>query len=382
MSEINRRELMGAAALAFTAAGGATVARAAWHAAGTEEVAPSLQSEPGPMDRILLKDYQPRSSVVVPATSILKARYPAIDVHSHGYGSNPENLAERVKIMDQAGLETVVVLTGATGEALDRQVALYGEAYPGRFQVYAGFDRTGIDRPDYPKRIVEELERSYEKGARGLGELSDKGRGYARGNGSDRLHMDDPRLDLFWDKCAELKIPVNVHQADHPSCWTPADVHQERTPNFQRYIQYGGDGRTYDELLAIRDRTLAKHPKTTFIFCHLSNQGNDLGALGSALDKYPNLYLDMSARHYEMNRTPRAAAKFLAKYPDRVLFGTDLPGVRTTAMFENYWRLLETADEYLPGPSWWRLYGLELPASLLEPLYRGNAKRLMNWEPV
>jgi predicted TIM-barrel fold metal-dependent hydrolase len=32
-----------------------------------------------------------------------------------------------------------------------------------------------------------------------------------------RLHLDDLRLDLFWKKCAELKIPVNLHVADHPS---------------------------------------------------------------------------------------------------------------------------------------------------------------------
>jgi hypothetical protein len=31
------------------------------------------------------------------------------------------------------------------------------------------------------------------------------------------------------------------------------------------------------------------------------------------------------------------------------------------------------------GRVWWRYYGLELPANVLEPLYTGNARRLMNW---
>jgi len=36
----------------------------------------------------------------------------------------------------------------------------------------------------------------------------------------------------------------------------------------------------------------------------------------------------------------------------------------------------------MPGDAGWRLYGLNLPDSVLEPLYRGNAKRLLNWEKM
>ncbi|MGH9428761.1 MAG: hypothetical protein ACRD2L_20940, partial [Terriglobia bacterium] len=36
----------------------------------------------GPMDSILLKDYVPDSSLVVPETKVPKARFPAIDVHA------------------------------------------------------------------------------------------------------------------------------------------------------------------------------------------------------------------------------------------------------------------------------------------------------------
>ena len=42
-------------------------------------------------------------------------------------------------------------------------------------------------------------------------------------------------------------------------------------------------------------------------------------------------------------------------------------------------RLFETADEFMPSRVWWPYYGLELGAEVLEALYRGNAKRLMNW---
>ena len=42
----------------------------------------------GPMDTLLLKDYAPASSLVVPRTHVPKAAFPVIDVHSHADMSN------------------------------------------------------------------------------------------------------------------------------------------------------------------------------------------------------------------------------------------------------------------------------------------------------
>jgi predicted TIM-barrel fold metal-dependent hydrolase len=252
-----------------------------------------------------------------------------------------------------------------------------------RFQLYCGVLATDIDQPDYPARAAAELERCFKQGARGVGELSDKGMGFgggARLPRNKRLHGDDARLDPFFRKCAELKIPVVAHIADHPSCWKPLDVYQERSPQYQHFNLYGKDIPTHAELIASRDRMVAKHPRTTFISCHLGNQGHDLGALGKSLDRHANLFLDISARDYEVGRTPRAAAKFLAKYKDRVLFGTDMG--RAQSMYRAWWRLLETADECMLGRVWWRYYGLELSVGVLDALYRGNARRLMNWKKV
>jgi predicted TIM-barrel fold metal-dependent hydrolase len=282
--------------------------------------------------------------------------------------------------MDEVGIERTVILTGATGEAFDRQAELYLADHSDRFQLFCSVDKTDIDAPDYPERAVRELERCYGLGARGVGEMSDKGWGFVGGSNNPlprdkRLHLDDPRLDPFWDKCGELGIPVNMHVADHPSCWQPLGPHQERTPDFQHFNLYGKDVPSYEEILAKRDRLLEKHRDTTFIACHFSNQGNDLVALGEVLDRHPNLYLDISARDYEIGRQPRAAVRFLTKYKDRVLFGTDMG--REASMYRGWWRLLETADEFLPGRVWWALYGLELPEDVLKRLYRDNALRLL-----
>jgi len=132
----------------------------------------------------------------------------------------PEEVAEWVKSMDEVGMEKSIVLTGATGAAFDALVDLFLKAYPGRFLLYCGMDMNDIDKPDYSKRVVAELVRCYNIGARGVGELSDKGSGLTdtKLSRDKRLHPDDSRLNAFWEKCAELKIPVCLPVADHPSC--------------------------------------------------------------------------------------------------------------------------------------------------------------------
>ena len=338
---------------------------------------PGVSAKTGPMDTMLLKDHAPRSLVVCQETLVAKAMFPVIDAHIHTVARTKDEIRQWVKTMDEVGVEASVVLTGAIGAQFDKWVEAYLKPYARRFRLYCGMDLTDIDSPDFPKRVTAELERCHEKGACGVGEISDKGYGITRDRSlprHKRLHPDDERLDKFWGKCAELEMPVNLHVADHPSCWTPLDVYQERTPDYQHFNQYHAPIPSHEELVAKRNSALARHPQTIFIACHLGNQGHDLGALSQAMDKYPNLYVDTSARDYELGRTPRAAAKFLKKYQHRVLFGTDQG--RQKGMYQMHWRLLETDDEYIVGRVGWRLYGLDLSPSVLEPMYRGNAKRL------
>ena len=344
---------------------------------------------------VLLKDYHPASSLVIPVTHVQKARFPAIDFHAHSAfnGATREAVDKWLRLMDEAGVETAIVYTDAIGAEFDRQADLF-LSYGKRFQVYCTFDNTNINAPDYRERVVRELERCYRKGARGVGELSDKGFGLeggmaaylaAKASGgkrvgppqNERIHLDDRRLDPFWEKCAELNLPVSLHVADHPSCWKPLGPTQERSPQYDALNLYGQDVSSYEELQAMRDRVLGRHPRTKFVAVHLSNEGNDLAAVAKALDRYPNLYVDISARAYELGREPRSAARFLTRYKDRVLFGTD--DRIGPEMYPGWWRFLETDDDYIQGYAGWRIYALALPDPVLEAIYRGTALGLLNW---
>jgi hypothetical protein len=76
------------------------------------------------------------------------------------------------------------------------------------------------------------------------------------------------------------------------------------------------------------------------------------------------------------------------------MFGTDAaPSEAGTpqqdlkpAMYQIYFRWLETLDEYFdyapssrPPQGRWRIYGIGLPDSILKKVYHDNAARLLRW---
>src|SRR5438034_9115598 len=78
-------------------------------------------AEPPP-DKILLKDYKPRSIFKIPETRVEKARYPVIDVHSHDYGPTPADADRWVNTMDGVGVEKTIILSSGTGARFDAAV--------------------------------------------------------------------------------------------------------------------------------------------------------------------------------------------------------------------------------------------------------------------
>src|SRR5512147_512280 len=196
----------------------------------------------------------------------------------------------RESIMDLSGIEKTIVLTGAVGAKFDALYQLYSE-YPRRFQLWCGFDYTALEESGFGPAAVKELERCYRAGARGVGEISDKGRGLNRRTQPGGVHPDDVRLDPLWEKCAELGMPVNIHIADGIWDYEKMDIHNDglmdavswRLDNQPGIVGHAG-------MIDILERTLKKHPRTIFVACHFVNLIHDLKLLGQLLDRYPNLY--------------------------------------------------------------------------------------------
>ena len=329
-------------------------------------------------DQLLLKDYRPRSIHRVPVSTIEKARYPVIDVHSHPYAKTPLLVEQWVRNMNAVGIERTIVMVGATGKRFDEAVALF-KRHPDRFEMWCGIDYTGFDQSGFAERAIAELERCVRMGAVGVGELSDKGRGLRGGRGNPDafpMHIDDARMDPILERCADLNLPVNIHVGEDKWMYESMDRHNDGLMNaFKWRIPDDSEVLRHDEVIATLDRAIAKHPRVTFIACHMANACYDLSILARMLDKYPNLHADLGARFGELAPIPRHTAKFLTKYQDRILYGTDMGFDRK--MYRTTFRVLETEDEhfypYHISNYHWAWHGFGLEDTVLKKIYRDNA---------
>lgn len=335
---------------------------------------------------LLLKDWDPQPMLHAKAHEVRRARSYVIDIHNHVNDAramhNEQLPADQVvKGMDQANVRKVVILTGMWGEELQSVLDRMVKPYPERFVVFTQMDWSRIGDTNFSVAMVSQLDDAVKRGARGLKVLKDWGLGVRDKNGK-LVAIDDPRMDAVWEECGRLGIPVAIHSTDPEAFFTPVDAKNERyeellhNPSWSFYGP-GIPGKV--SLLEQRNRVFARHPKTTFIALHVANWPENLDVVSDWLRKYPNMYVEFGAREAELGRQPRRARKFFTEFQDRILFGTDAEPV--PEMYANYFRWLETEDEYFPYWGYpeqgrWMIYGLGLPDQILEKVYHGNAEKI------
>ena len=331
-------------------------------------------------EEIKLVNYRPQSIFKIPESKIAKAKYPVIDIHSHDYSKTDADVDQRVKNMDSAGIQKTMIFSYQTGAAFDSLVKKYSR-YTNRFELWCGFDYTGFNTPGWSQHAIKELERCHKMGAKGVGELGDKGEGlfYSKPSPAYGMHIDDPRMKPLLQKCAELHMPVSVHVADPMWMYEPMDSTNDGLMNAYTWrIDLTKKGiLNHAQLIQTLENAVRENPKTTFVACHLANCVYDLSILGKLFDKYPNLYADIGARFGETATIPRNVAAFYTKYQDRIVYGTDLGN--DLPMYRNTFRILETLDEHFyDGYNYhWPLYGLGLNDKVLKKIYRENALKIM-----
>ena len=342
-----------------------------------------------PPDKLLLKDYRPKSIYKVPVTHIMKAKFPVIDVHCHG-ARPPERIAEMVRNMDAVGLEKSVIFTGAgTPEKFITTSRPYTK-YPGRFYLWCGLDLAGAGEPGFAEKAIKSLDACHHAGAVGVGEITDKGYGLNTPVGSGPPgwpgrgkvpakkgpHPDDPRMDPLFARCGELGMPINMHVSDPIWGYLPQDYTNDGLmDSFDWRLDDKPGILGHDGLLKSLEGAVRKHPKTVFIACHFANLDYDLTRLGEMFERNPNFYADIAARYAETAPIPRFVNRFYQKYSDRLLYGTDLGFDQE--MYRRTFRFLETEDEHFYEMDefnhHWPLHCFGLPDGVLKKVYRENA---------
>jgi hypothetical protein len=143
----SRRQWLRGLGLAIGASvqGGAVRAFAGAKPASSQ--ASPTQQAPASGERLALADYEPKSMLQVHETRVERARFPAIDIHTHitvsaksenGVELSPDRKYlgtpdELLAVMDRKNLHTMVNLTGGYDEGLVETIGKYDKSHPGRF---------------------------------------------------------------------------------------------------------------------------------------------------------------------------------------------------------------------------------------------------------
>jgi predicted TIM-barrel fold metal-dependent hydrolase len=361
------------------ARGGTTIKDGEQCPPGMTEVRPrNCRAPEMPAPSIL--DYRPRSTLVTAEHLVPKAKYPAIDFHGHPTSQmqNVEALEQMGREMDALGIGLMLAANNVSGEALKRQSAVVASSptMKDRVRFLTGIDLRNVG-PGWAEKAIAQLEADVAAGAVGVGEIG-KGFGLSikKADGT-RLKIDDPELDPIWQAAARLNIPVFIHTADPQEFWDEIDYKNERWLELALF-----PGRRYpkeqfppfEQLMTERDNLFKRNPKTIFVAAHMGWHANDLPRLGRMFDAMPNVYAEVGAVLYDIGRQPRGAHDFFVKYQDRLLFGKDS---YQPEEYPYYWRVFETRDEYFDYyrhyHAFWKLYGIDLPDSVLKKVYFQNA---------
>lgn len=331
-----------------------------------------------------------------------------IDLHQH-IGNNPEHFTRAIRILDQAGVGTGVMLgagtvTHAEGEksefenARDRANGLY----PGRFMQHMLLDYRGWDESDWSAKAVKQIEEGHRLGASGLKEFKRLGLFLKDGQGK-LIKIDDPKLDPVWKRCGELNMPISIHVGDPKAFWLPYDEKNERWTELKDHRSWWfGDPAKYPprmELLEALDRVIARHPQTQFVCVHFANNPEELDWVDAALTKHANMYADLAARIPELGRQdPEKVRALFVKHQDNILFATDFmvydklilgsggdaeqpSDMEGVTFYEKCYRWLETDDKdwehMTPIQGDWKISSIHLPAEVLRKIYFDNAHKLL-----
>jgi predicted TIM-barrel fold metal-dependent hydrolase len=330
-----------------------------------------------------IREYKPRTTLVVPQHPVPRARFPVIDIHSHQPNPmTPQQFDELAASMDPLNLKVLVNSSGVSGDRLVQSLAaIKGSKHRDRMVQFTTINFGNVVGPGFGQKAAQQLEADVKAGAVGIGELNKNFGLVVKKADGTLLKLDDPELDPIWQTAARLNIPVFIHTADPQEFFGEMNLQNERLLELALYPDRrwpSPPNPSFNDLMDQRDRLFKRHPKTTFIAAHLGWHANDLGRLGRMFDSMPNVHAEIGAVLYDIGRQPRFAHDFFMKYQDRLLFGKDS---YQPDEFPYYWRVLETNDEYFDYyrdyHAFWKLYGIGLPDQVLRKLYYQNALKLV-----
>jgi len=299
---------------------------------------------------------------------------PIFDAHTHI--GEPNTLDKMLQIEDEFGI------TAQIGIVHSKEGFQYArEKYPERF-VFAKYLSLRDIAHYNVDAVIDDISRTKDEGySLAKSWFGPRWRDYIEEVPSD-FRIDNPKLDPVFQALEDNELPLLIHVADPDTYF---ELH------YQDASKYG----TKEDNLSPLEAVLERHTRVIFQIPHFGAQPeiHRLSNLAGWFDRFPNIILDTASSRWmarELSKDVEKAREFLMKYPDRILFGTDLSAIRGNMEYfgarysaQRYlWETdvrkeplpFEDADTKDSGGTF--INGLDLPISVLRKLYWENAIRV------
>ncbi len=200
---------------------------------------------------------------------------------------------EAIKLADKAGIEKIVMQGWYWN---DHKLCKYHndymyeviKEYPERFEAYMSIN------PTFSDLAIHELERNYNRGFAGIGEL---------GPGANNFKLKDLNFLTLMEAASHYKLPVNIHCNEPVGRYYPG---KDKTPIDDFY------------------QLAKKFPDLTLILAHLGGGLPFYELIPEIKDAFKNVYYDLAANPlvYE-TRSIRSVVDIVGA--EKILFGSDFP---------------------------------------------------------
>jgi predicted TIM-barrel fold metal-dependent hydrolase len=322
-------------------------------------------------------------------------RVEKIDAHVHVHGPAERFMARA--IADGFRILTINVDSPDHPPIREQQLDAMSlrERYPGRVAFAATFSVERFQSRDWSASVLQQIDAALAQGAVGIKIWKNIGMTLRDADGS-YVMPDDARLEPIIARLARDHIVLLGHQAEPRNCWLPFAQMTVRSDRdyFREHPQYymyeHPEMPAQAAILAARDRMLEAHPELRFDALHLASLEWEVDRIAQFLDRFPNADVDVAARlvhlEYQSAGDRQKVRRFLIRYQDRILYGSDAAyGPREAdepeidalhADWLHDWRFLVTADRMHSDDFAAGFRGLRLPRTVVDKIYRRNAERL------
>lgn len=275
----------------------------------------------------------------------------------------------------------------------ERIAILHLNEFPKQMDVATTFSVDHWNSENFIEETLAKLKVSFENGAKAVKIWKNIGMDLRDENGKFVM-VDHPKLEPIFNFLVENNIPVIGHNGEPYDCWLPLEEmtfsksYYGSHPEYHMYLH--PEYPSYNDQINARDNMLAKYPSLRFTGAHLGSIEWDLDELSKRLDRFPNMWVDLSRMPYLQLHTLNDWQKthdFFVKYQDRLVYATDRQVNATTDPIDLKKKTHEawlkdwvfyTTDNDISLKGHGELKGLKLPREVIDKIYYKNAQNWLN----